>query len=80
MAYSETTLKSSDDKSYPYFKPFWIGKLSDKCLTIKALLYVSFKHILISQTNVMGIPNCIRILYKASLLTESLAFLKSMNS
>jgi hypothetical protein len=45
MACSITKLKSSDDKAAPYFRPFWIGKLSDKCLLMWALLYVSFKHI-----------------------------------
>jgi hypothetical protein len=33
-----------------------------------------------SLTNFMGIPNSIRMLYNTSLLTESQAFLKSMNS
>jgi hypothetical protein len=29
MAYSKTNLKSNGDKIPPYFRPFWIGKLSD---------------------------------------------------
>jgi hypothetical protein len=33
------------------FKPFWIRKVSDKYLPIWTLLYISFKHILISLTN-----------------------------
>jgi hypothetical protein len=53
----------------PCFRPFCIGKLSDKCLPIRTLLYNSFKHILISLTSFMGTPNSIRILYNTSLLT-----------
>jgi hypothetical protein len=71
MAYSTATLKTSGDKASPYFKPFWMGKLSNKWLPMWTLLYVSFKHILISWTNFMGIPNFMRILYNTSLLTES---------
>jgi hypothetical protein len=36
MAYSKAKLKSSGDKAFPCFRPFWIGKLSDKCLVILA--------------------------------------------
>jgi hypothetical protein len=32
MAYSKAKLKSSGDKASPCFRPFWIGKLSDRCL------------------------------------------------
>jgi hypothetical protein len=53
MAYSEAELKSSGDRASP-FSPFWIGKLSDKCLPIWTLLYVYFKHILIILTVFMG--------------------------
>jgi hypothetical protein len=42
------------------------------------LLYVSFKHILISLTSFMGTPNSKRILYNISLLTELWAFFKSI--
>jgi hypothetical protein len=49
---------------------FWIGKLSDKCIPIRTLLYISFKHILISLTSFTGTPNSVRILYNTSLLTE----------
>jgi hypothetical protein len=61
MAYSKAKLKSSGDKVSPYFRPFWIGRLSNKCLPIWTLKYVSFKHILISLTNFMGTPNSVRI-------------------
>jgi hypothetical protein len=44
MAYSAAKLKSSGDRESPYFRPFCIGNLSDKCLPIRTLLYVSFKH------------------------------------
>jgi hypothetical protein len=30
-------LKSSGDKASPCFRPFWIGKLSDKCIPIRTL-------------------------------------------
>jgi hypothetical protein len=71
MAYSKAKLKSGGDRASPYFRSFWIGKLSDKCLPIWTLLYVSFKHILITLTSFMGTPNSMRILYNTSLLTES---------
>jgi hypothetical protein len=80
MAYSKTKLKSSGDKASPYFRPFRKGKLSDKFLRVLALVYVSFKRILVSLTSFKGTPNSIRILYNTSLLTESQAFLKSTNS
>jgi hypothetical protein len=62
MAYSKVKLKSSGDRASPYFMPFRVRKLSDKCLPIWTLLYVSFKHILIILTNFLGTPNSIRIL------------------
>jgi hypothetical protein len=34
MAYSKVKLKSSGYKASPFFKSFWIGKLSDRCLPI----------------------------------------------
>jgi hypothetical protein len=30
MAYCKAKLKSSGDKASPSFRPFWIGKLTDK--------------------------------------------------
>jgi hypothetical protein len=60
MAYSTAKLKSSGDRATPYFRQFWIGKLSDKYLPIRPLLYVSFKHILINLTSFMGTPNSMR--------------------
>jgi hypothetical protein len=30
MAYSEAKLKSIGNKTIPFFRPLWIGKLSDK--------------------------------------------------
>jgi hypothetical protein len=56
---------SSGYKASPCFRPFWIGK-SDRCLPIRTLPYVSFKHILISLTSSMGTPNSMRILYNTS--------------
>jgi hypothetical protein len=71
MAYSKAKLKSSSDKASHCFRPFWIRKLSDKCLPIQTLLYVSFKHILISLSSFMDTQNSMRILNNTSLLTES---------
>jgi hypothetical protein len=71
MAYSKAKLKSSDDDT-SCFRPFWIGKLSDKYVfTYMDFLYVLFKDILISLTSFMGTPNFMGILYNTSLLTES---------
>jgi hypothetical protein len=53
-------------------------KLSDKCLPMQTLLYVSFKHILISVTSIMNTPNSLIILYNTSLLAESKGLLKLM--
>jgi hypothetical protein len=55
MAYSKAKLKSSGDRASPCFRPFWIGNLSDKCLPIRTLLYVSFKHILINLDPLCGL-------------------------
>jgi hypothetical protein len=69
-AYSKAEMKSSDDKASPYFKPLWIGNISDKRLLMRTLLYVSFKYILITLTSFMDNPHSMRI-HKTSLLTES---------
>jgi hypothetical protein len=34
MAYSKAQLKSNGDKKSPCFRSFWIGKLSEKWLSI----------------------------------------------
>jgi len=44
MAYSKGKLKSDDVKASPYFKPFFIPDMSDKCLPTQTLLWVSFRH------------------------------------
>jgi hypothetical protein len=44
MAYSKAKLKSSGDRASPCFRPFWIRKLSDKCLPVQNLPYCPFKH------------------------------------
>jgi hypothetical protein len=71
MAYTKAKLKSSGDKASPYFRSFCVEKLSKKYLPKQTLLYVSFKHILMSLNNFMGIANSIRIMCNASLLNES---------
>jgi hypothetical protein len=71
MAYYKAMLISSGDEASPCFRPFWIGKVSDKCLPIWTSTHILFKHILINLISFMGIPNSMRILYNASLLAES---------
>jgi hypothetical protein len=71
MAYSKAKLKSSGDKASHCLRPFWKGKISDKCLPIQTLPYVSFKHILISLRSFIGTPNSMAILHNTSLPTES---------
>jgi hypothetical protein len=56
MAHSKAKLESGDDKASPCIRPFWIGKLSDKYLPIWAVLFVSFKHILISLNRFRSTP------------------------
>jgi len=80
MAYSRAELKYSGDKASPCFKTFLVGNKSEISLPTQTLLYVSFSHIFISLTSVMGMPNSMRILYKTSLLNERNTFLKSINS
>jgi hypothetical protein len=48
MSYSKVKLKSTDDK----VSPLGIEKLTDKCLTVRALLYI--KHIIIILTDFMA--------------------------
>jgi hypothetical protein len=43
MAYSKAKLKSSGDRASPCFRPFWIGKLSDKCLPIPLVVLSSIE-------------------------------------
>jgi hypothetical protein len=68
MAYSKAKLESSGDKASACFRPFWIGKLSDKCLPVWSLFYGSFNGNLISLTSFMGTPNSMRTLCNISLL------------
>jgi hypothetical protein len=70
----------SGDKVSHCFSPFWLGKLSDKCLPIRTLLYVSFKYVLIGLANIMGTTYSMRILHNTYLLAESQVFLTSMDS
>ena len=80
MAYSKTKLKSNGNKRSPSFKRFLIGNMLHKCLSTRTLIYVSVRHIFISLTSFMGIAITLRILYKTSVLIESYAFLKPINS
>jgi hypothetical protein len=71
MAYSKGNLKSSDFKASLYFRPFRIGKLSEKCLPIRTSYTFHLKNILKSLTGFMGTPDFMRILHNTSLLTKS---------
>jgi len=79
MAYSKVNLRSNSDKASPFLRPFWIGNPSDRFLPIWTLLLVMFTHILITITNLIGMPSLVRIFYNAFLLTDSLAFSYSVN-
>jgi hypothetical protein len=48
MAHYEGILKSSGIKVSPYFRPLFIGKLTDKYLSIRTQLNISFTHILLA--------------------------------
>jgi hypothetical protein len=72
MAFSKSKLKSNGDRASPCFKPFLIRNVSDKFLPARSLLFVAVRHIFISLTSSMGIPDSTRILYKTSVLTESI--------
>jgi hypothetical protein len=80
MAYSREKLKSNDNETSSCFKPFWTGNVCNRLLPMQTLLWVSFKHILISLTSFIGIPNSVIILYNTCLLAESYASLKSINN
>jgi hypothetical protein len=67
MAYSKAKLKSIGDRASPCFRPFWIGKLSDKCMD---LLYVSLKHILIRLASFLGTADAVRLFYMTALVTN----------
>jgi len=71
MVYSKPKLNSNGDRASLCFKLFLMGNVSDKFLPTQTLLYISVRHIFISLTIFMGIPNSIRILQKTSHLTES---------
>jgi hypothetical protein len=58
---SKAKLKNNGDRAFPCLKPFLIGNTSDKFLTTRTLLYVSVRHIFISLTSFLGIPNSMRI-------------------
>jgi hypothetical protein len=47
MTYSKAKMKSNDDKT-SCFKPFWIGKISDKCLPIWKYYIHTIMHQMIS--------------------------------
>jgi hypothetical protein len=55
MTGSIAKLKSNDDKASPCCRPFLAGNLPDKCLPIRTLRQVSFKHILM-LTHVKWVP------------------------
>jgi hypothetical protein len=50
MAYSEAKFKSSVDKASPYFKPFLIRNISDKCVSTQTMINVSIEIFLLDLT------------------------------
>ena len=78
MPYSRAKLKNKVDSAAPCFRQQRIGKASERNWPTQTLLSFVETH-LINLTNFLGIPNSIRMLHKASVLTESYAFLKSIN-
>jgi hypothetical protein len=71
MSCSKEKLRSRGNRASPCFRQFSIGKLSDKSVCIRTLLYVSFKHILTNLTSFRGTSIFMIILYNTSLLIES---------
>jgi hypothetical protein len=65
-------MKKSNDKSFLCFRPFRIGKISDKDFLIQTLVYVLFQHIFVSVTSFKGTPKSMGIFYNVSLLTDRL--------
>jgi hypothetical protein len=57
MTYFNAQLKINGDKAPPCFMSFSIGKLSDKRLPVQILLYVSFKHTVISLGDINNAYN-----------------------
>jgi hypothetical protein len=57
MPHSKAKLKRNSDKASSFFKPFSTGKALARILPIRTLLYVSFKHDLISLTRLTIIPH-----------------------
>jgi hypothetical protein len=58
-------------ETWKLFQGFLQGKNVEKGWPIGTLLYILFKHILITLTSFMGTPNSVRILYNTLILTES---------
>jgi len=53
--------------------------MSHKCVPTWTLLHVSVRHTFISLTSYMGIKDSKKMLYEASLITESSSFFQSVN-
>jgi len=70
MVYPKAKLKNNGGRESSCCKSFLIGSTSEKFFPNGILIKVSLRHIFISLTSLMGIPNSMRIFYKTSLLTE----------
>jgi len=79
IAYSKAKLKSTGDEAFPCSRSFRIGNVSDWFQLLGTLLWVSFKHTLISLNSFIVIPNSVRMLCNSSVLHEAYAFLKSID-
>ena len=76
MEYSKAKSKSVRDKTYPCFKPFLLGNMTDKCLPTRALLRFHSDTFFLALL-VFGDKNLMRILYNYY-ITESRGFLSSV--
>jgi hypothetical protein len=77
VAYSKAELRSSGERASPCFKPFWIRKLSDKCIYMEFTIH--FIQPYVNEPNSMG--TLTKREYSTSLLTNTgIHDLKSANS
>jgi len=78
MAFYKEKFKRIGDKTSPCFKPFLIGNMTDKYLSKRTMLFLSLRHIFISHTTLMGIPNWMRKVYNSYFLTDLQVCLKAI--
>jgi hypothetical protein len=74
VASSRARLGGGGGGASPCSGPFWMGEVTDECLPLRTLLYVSFMHVLVSLDSFRGAPNSTEVMCHVSLLAESWAF------